>query len=155
MAVGVIGMHQLSVGHAMTTGNPTAARTAAAHTHTASSAHADGGPVEHQGAASLKDEASATTGGTGGTHPIATPNLAGTGGHDESGGCAGCADHQLMLGTCLLALSLLVLSWTLTPPRPRDVPPFLLPTVAAATSAVLPGRWVPPLTLTELSLRRT
>ena len=43
----------------------------------------------------------------------------------------------------------------LAPPRLRQLPPFLLPRLAAARLGPVLGRVVPPLSLTELSLRRT
>ena len=64
-------------------------------------------------------------------------------------------EHQMLFGACLLALSLLALSWMLSPPRLRDLPPFLLPRLAAARLGLVLGRVVPALSLTEMSLRRT
>lgn len=72
-----------------------------------------------------------------------------------SGDCPGCGDHMMAVGCCLMALTLLVLVWTLAPPRPRTRPPFLLPRLALAVARPGPGRSVPALSLVELSLRRT
>ncbi len=67
--------------------------------------------------------------------------------------CPGCGGHSMALGACLLALTLLVLSWWLAPPRVRHLPPRML--WRAATVATLLGRWVPALSLAELSVLRT
>ena len=69
--------------------------------------------------------------------------------------CLTCGDHEMALGSCLLALTLLVLGWLLLPPRLRLVPPFLRPRLAIALVRPNYVRIVPALSLTELSLRRT
>jgi hypothetical protein len=69
--------------------------------------------------------------------------------------CPDCADHQMAFGSCLLALTLLVLSWSLIPPRLRHLPPFLLPRLAPTMIGPAVVRLVPPLSLAELSVRRT
>jgi hypothetical protein len=61
----------------------------------------------------------------------------------------------MALGSCLLALTLLVLSWLLVPPRPTHVLPSLLPRLTSAVAVSTVGRLVPPLSLAELSLLRT
>lgn len=65
----------------------------------------------------------------------------------------GCGGHSMALGACLLALTLLVLSWWLAPPRVRHLPPRML--WRPATVATLLGRWVPARSLAELSVLRT
>lgn len=58
-------------------------------------------------------------------------------------------------GACLLAVTLLVLSWWLATPQVRHLhlhPRMLL---RPATVATLLGRWVPALSLAELSVLRT
>jgi len=59
----------------------------------------------------------------------------------------------MALGACLLALTLLVLSWWLAPPRVRHLPPRML--WRPATASTLLGRWVPAMLLAELSVLRT
>ena len=87
-------------------------------------------------------------------HPTDHTSAGMTGG-GPGDACPDCADHQMAFGSCLLALTLLVLSWSLIPPRVRHLPPFLLPRLAPTMVGPALGRLVPPLSLAELSLRRT
>lgn len=135
MVLGILGMHQLSTGHDMATGPTVPAASATVPTV---------GSGEHGRAGAMPAVAG---------HPDGPVDGRTTDG-GLGGACPGCADHQMALGSCLLALSLLVLTWLLVPPRPRHVPPFLVSLLAPKLSSVA-GRLVPPLSLAELSLLRT
>jgi hypothetical protein len=135
VALSVVGMHQLSVGHEVATSQT------GHHAHTGDGArdvHTDEMAVSVVEASEAAEHVSAAAGG----------GVAGD-------ACPDCGEHQMLFGSCLLALSLLVLSWMLAPPRLRQLPPFLLPRLASARLGPVLGRVVPPLSLTELSLRRT
>lgn len=129
----IIGMHQLSLGHDFS--SPSVAR--------------------HQ-----RSDAQLTTAGAHDSSRY-TPHLsrAATGlpDHKPDGSsndsCPGCGGHDMALGACLLALTLLVLSWWLVPPRVRQLPPRTLSRPPAV--GILRGRWVPALSLAELSVLRT
>lgn len=69
--------------------------------------------------------------------------------------CPDCRGHQMAWGSCLLALTLLVLPWLLGPPRPRRVLPFLLPRKLPSLAVLVESRLIPSLSLAELSLLRT
>jgi hypothetical protein len=134
VVLGVVGMHQLSSGHDLVTPS------VGAHQHV--SAHPSMGVQR--------------------TWPGQPPNVgtiaAGIQPHTSSGGslgedCPGCGGHSLALGACLLALTLLVLSWCLAPPRVRHLPPRML--WHPGTVLTLLGRWLPALSLAQLSLLRT
>jgi hypothetical protein len=140
VALSVVGMHQLSVGHEVAT-NPTGH-----HAHSGDGAHVDS--RDHAG-----DTAAPLVEADHGAEPALASVAAGGGAAGDA--CPDCGEHQMLFGSCLLALSLLVLSWMLAPPRLRQLPPFLLPRLAAARLGPVLGRVVPPLSLTELSLRRT
>ena len=143
----IVGMHQLSVGHDVATGQHSVAAGGqhGAHEHAAASNHLD--PAAHS---------------HGSDSVVAVAGVDLSAGHAASGGaglaaddCPTCGDHDMALGSCLLALTLLVLSWALLPPRLRQLPPFLrlqLPLALVRPSYV---RMVPALSLAELSLRRT
>ena len=137
VVLSIVGMHQLSLGHDVAVG-PTP-------------------PVAHAPVA----EAAARVLSDGEVVPVAMAAL--PSGHDASGmtdgamggACPDCDHHQMALGSCLLALTLLVLGWLLAPPRPTHVLPFLLPTLVLRVAVSATGRLVPPLSLAELSLLRT
>lgn len=133
VVLSIVGMHQLSVGHDVATG-PTASSTHAEYVHGAESGET---------LPTLMAE-----------HPAdhLTPGMP-TGG--PGGACPDCADHQMALGSCLLALTLLVLSWLLAPPRPSHVLPFLLPRLAPTVAVTTVVRLVPSLSLAQLSVLRT
>lgn len=133
VALSVVGMHQLSVGHDVATGPAD------------SPAHVESAPHSHHGDETVPLAAS--------DHPAdhTTAGIA----RGLGDACPDCADHQMAFGSCLLALTLLVLSWSLAPPRLRHLPPFLLPRLAPTMIGPALGRLVPPLSLAELSLRRT
>lgn len=139
--LGIVGMHQLSVGHDVATGQ------VSSHKHAETAGHAQTAPHAHDGdhlatMAHLDQQAEPAPGASAG---------AGLAGED----CLTCGDHEMALGSCLLALTLLVLGWLLLPPRLRLLPPFLRPRVAAVLVRPAYLWLVPALTLTELSLRRT
>ena len=140
VALSVVGMHQLSVGHEVATSQT------GHHAHSGADAHLD--PRDHAG-----DTAAPLVEVDHGAEPALASVAAGGGAAGDA--CPDCGEHQMLFGSCLLALSLLVLSWMLAPPRLRQLPPFLLPRLAAARLGPAMGRVVPPLSLTELSLRRT
>lgn len=142
VVLGIVGMHQLAFGHDMAVGPP------------ATSAQAEHAP-DHAGhrAAEMGLMATKHPGG----HADASTSSSGTG-TGTGDGCPGCPDHQMAFGSCLLALTLLVLRWLLAPPRPARILPFLLPGLARLSRLVTPfvaSRLVPPLSLAELSVLRT
>jgi hypothetical protein len=67
--------------------------------------------------------------------------------------CSDCSSHQMAFLTCLLALTLLVLAWSLAPPGLRVIAPN------SRLAQPRPGphlvRQVPAMSLVELSLRLT
>ena len=128
----VVGMHQLPVGHDVAT-EPMASSAHGSSVHGAGSDEM----VPSVMAEHLADHF--------------TPGMP-TGG---SGACPDCADHLLTFGSCLGALTMLVLGWLLAPPRPSHVLPFPLPRLTPAVALSTVGRLVPPLRLAELSLLRT
>lgn len=140
--LGIVGMHQLSVGHDVATGGQNGA-----HEPAAASDHLD---------------TAAQSDSHGSDSVVAVAGIDLSAGHAASDGaglaaddCPTCGDHDMALGSCLLALTLLVLSWALLAPRLRQLPPFLrlhLPPALARPNYV---RMIPALSLTELSLRRT
>ena len=140
VALSVVGMHQLSVGHEVATSQT------GHHAHGGDDAHLDSRDHVGDTAAPLVEVDHVAE--------QALPSVA-AGGTAGADACPDCGEHQMLFGSCLLALSLLVLSWMLAPPRLRQLPPFLLPRLAAARLGPVLGRVVPPLSLTELSLRRT
>jgi hypothetical protein len=139
--LGIVGMHQLSVGHDVATSQT------GHHEHLETAGHVDAAPHSHD---------------SGNVMTATLADLSLSAGHAFGGGggavgddCATCGDHEMALGSCLLALTLLVLSWLLLPPRLRHLPPFLQPRAAPALVRPAYVRLVPALSLTELSLRRT
>lgn len=140
VALSVVGMHQLSVGHEVAT-SQTGQHTdsgGGAHLHSRDHAGDPAAPLVQVDHVAEQALASVAAGGTAG-----------------DGACPDCGEHQMLFGSCLLALSLLVLVRMLAPPRLRQLPPFLLPRLTAARLGPVLGRVVPALSLTELSLRRT
>jgi hypothetical protein len=130
-------MHQLSFGHLFVTpsdGHSNAASPRAAETlHSHDQMSVDAAPVEGQTTSSLH-------------------NLGAQAVTDD--GCTGCGDHVMGLGSCLLALTLLVLSWMLRRPDPRPLPP---PQRRRPPAVPAIGRHLRmhALSLTELSILRT
>ena len=139
VVLGIVGMHQMALGHDMASG-PTASPTQGAHLE-----HSGPGEIAPMAAEHAAGHADAVTSGSG--------NGPGTG-----GACSDCPDHQMAFGSCLLALTLLVIRWLLAPPRTARVLPFLLLRLAPLSQPVTPfiaGRLIPPLSLAELSVLRT
>jgi len=181
LALSVVGMHQLSLGHAFAKppvgghhhaagqpgaasadhhgddhggpgGSGTHARTRSADLTTAvvrTAVLSTGGMTAGEVSAGTVSD---VAGGGSAVLTAATP-MTDRGGSAGDDTCPGCGEHSMALGACLLALSLLVLSWLLPPPRGRLLPPMLRLRVVAAVVLVL--RRVPPLTLAELSILRT
>jgi len=142
--LGIVGMHQLPVGHEVATGGRHGA-----HEHASASAQLD--LATHvDGDGSDRDRVM-TMAGVDLPAAHATSGPGGLAADD----CPTCGDHDMALGCRLLALSLLVLSWALPSPRLRQLPPFLR--LHLPSALFRPGyvRMVPSLSLTELSLRRT
>jgi hypothetical protein len=140
LTLGIVGMHQLSVGHDVATGQASGH----AHAETAASGPVEAVPHGHGPAeVALAD-----------SHLLAASAATDVGGYGDEG-CLTCDDHEMAFRSCLLALTLLVFSWLLRPPRLRHLPPFLLPRLAPAMIRLTLSRLVPSLSLTELSLRRT
>lgn len=142
VTLSVVGMHQLSMGHDIATGP------SSSHAHPDTTAHADSSALT----SSLVTDTD-MAGHSGGGHRSNALDPNGAGGKGNA--CSSCDDHQMAFGSCLLALTLLVISWMLIPPRARHLPPFLLPRLVPAAVGPAVGRLVPALSLTELSLRRT
>lgn len=111
IALAVIGMHQLSLGHLFVT---TTGSAAADHTH-ATSSHAS------PSRADMAMMTSMSSGAADSPARSAAPSV--WMGSATEGGCTDCGDHVMGPVTCLLALTLLVLFWWLRLPRPRTSPP--------------------------------
>ena len=151
VAFSIIGMHQLSLDHELAAPASTTVSAAVApnvgHQHSAAHEHETVGQVTGSGAASL---GVLEPSGQHGSKAVDPPDES-SGGHED--GCAGCGSHTMAFGACLLAFTLLVLSWCLAPPRVRLLPPRLL---ARSTILISPvHRRLPALSLAELSILRT
>jgi hypothetical protein len=145
VAFSIVGMHQLSFDHELAAPTPPTASTAAAHQHS--------GPRDHVGADHVMGSESPNQVEFAAPHVLTAKHPAdgSSGGHED--GCAGCGSHTMAFGACLLAFTLLVLSWWLAPPTVRLLPPRLL---ARPSALIPPGhRRVPALSLAELSILRT
>ena len=144
VVLGVVGMHQLSFGHSLAT--PPAADS---HEHGATHPHAvHNQAAEHATAGGVQDKQA--NAGRRISERAATWGGSSSGGGDA---CPGCGQHSMAFSACLLALTLLVLTWLLTPPQVRHLPPRWR--WQPATVAVLAGRPLPAMSLTELSILRT
>ena len=170
VVLGVVGMHQLSLGHDFAT-------PAAAGGHPERGAgHHDG--VQHEVAQQMDGADRASRGpheavisvdSAGAIAYAIAPaaqnqtnagqrvggSAAASGGFPSAEGdaCPGCGQHSMAFSACLLAMTLLVLSWLLTPPQIRNLPPRWR--WQSVTVAVLVGRPLPAMSLTELSILRT
>lgn len=161
VAFSMIGMHQLSLEHDFAA-PPTGAHQHAGAHHQTAVENAAGSSPDHPGhdrdtvpvrVRSVPASTSLVAARSAG-QPLTTSVSAPTGPSDGGkDGCSGCGGHDLALGACLLALTLLVLSWWLAPPRVRYLPPRLL--WRRAFLPVQRGRWVPALSLAELCALRT
>lgn len=144
VALSVIGMHQLSSGHsfaapAVATQQHAAAGHAHAEAHVGDLAPRSGGAHDTKASAEAWGPAEVSAGSSGGLLV-------------DGDGCAGCASHTAFT-VCLLALTLLMMSWWLAPPRVRPLPPQ--PRRLPNTVATVVSRQVPPLSLGELCILRT
>lgn len=142
----LVGMHQLSLDHEL------AAPTIQAAAAPASDHHHGTTDRDHAADHTTASVMSVSLGESAAQHGTAIgPAEASSSGHDE--GCPGCGNHTMALGACLLALTLLVLSWWLAPPRARLLPPRK----SARPATLIPRvrRRIPALSLTELSILRT
>jgi hypothetical protein len=145
IALAVVGMHQLSLGHLFVA---TADLSSDGHAHGTSS-HA--AMAAHAGA-------HLTAPASGKSMPMDSHGrsaiLTAAAGASADDGCTGCSDHVMGPGTCLLALTLLVLFWWLRLPRPRALPPARRnPDPSVALPLGRPR--VHALSLVELSILRT
>lgn len=151
MAFSVVGMHQLSLNHEFAA--PTSPRASAVvapdggHQHGDAHDHETAGGATGPATGSLGDVASSAQHGS----PVLdSPKGASD---DYSEGCPDCGSHTMAFSVCLLALTLLVVSWWLTPPQVRLLPPRLAARLVILIARV--GRRVPALSLAELSILRT
>jgi hypothetical protein len=134
IVLGVVGMHQLSSGHDFVTPSVGAHQHISAHPSTdIQHARPDQPPNVGTDAAGIQ------------------PQLSSGGSTDDD--CPGCGGHNLAFGACLLALTLLVLTWRLAPPRVRHLLPRML--WRPSTVMTLLGRRLPALSLAQLCLLRT
>lgn len=153
VALSVVGMHQLSLGHDFATPSAQSHQRATGHdpTQAGSAAPGHNRNVAPQSNAETHSHAtSLVVADSRGASATAALSSDGTSSHDA--GCPGCGQHTMAFSACLLALTLLVLSWLLAPPRVRLLPPMLPVRVVAVAATV--ARRVPALSLAELSLLR-
>lgn len=150
VALCIVGMHELSLNNELAAPTPLSASAAAPpdamHQHDAHN-QVTSGRISDPAATNPHNVAFSATQGL---MMVDTPND-GSGGHQQ--GCPGCASHTMAFGACLLALTLLVLSWWLAPPRVRLLPPRLPARLVMVVALV--GQRVPALSLAELSILRT
>jgi hypothetical protein len=130
----IVGMHQLSVNHAMV-----GATAGSHHDHASQQTFRSDVPVDPMlgtviGAESAVDAMSAAV-------ALASDH------------CSNCGSHQMAFSTCLLALTLLVLAWSMAPPGLRVIAPNSRLALPRPGSHVV--RRIPAMSLVELSLRRT
>jgi hypothetical protein len=142
VALSVVGMHQLSSGHFF-------AAPATAHQHP-TSGHAHG--AGHVADLVHASGAQGTAAGTVVTADIGASAGTSSGLSGVGDGCAGCPDHTMAFTVCLLALTLLTLSWWLAPPQVRHLPRLKW---RPNTMATVVSRPVPALSLAELCVLRT
>jgi hypothetical protein len=149
VAFSIVGMHQLSFDHELAAPTPPTASTAVAH----DAGHQHSGPRDHDKADHVMGSESPNQVEFAAPHVLTAKHPAdgSSGGHED--GCAGCGSHTMAFGACLLAFTLLVLSWWLAPPRVRLLPLRLL----ARPVVLIPRvhRRVPALSFAELSILRT
>lgn len=132
VVLSVMGMHQLSLDHDFVIPPPADHQHADDQLTTAVGHELPGhAPVMDQNAMGMQPE--------------------GMGGSSDEG-CPGCAGHGMAFSACLLALTLLILSWWLLPPRVRH----LLPRMLRGPTNVAIHRWrrVPAMSLAALCVLR-
>lgn len=155
VALSVVGMHQLSVGHSMVTFLTTDAAPKSAANDRGS---------KHTGNSHQVSPATAAVnaGGTDTSIPAPGDQAAGPStaavtattsvmGSDATD-CAGCGQHTMAVMTCLLVLTVLIPPWLHRLPTSTRIPLFL--TKPRLTSTPFLSRLLPALSLVELSLRR-
>lgn len=152
VALSVVGMHQLSLDHTLVTTKQAGGAPVALDSN--GTQHAGSG---HQlagvAARTITSDAPAVTVAVSSTAALQATEDSGAPAFTAAAGCADCHEHTMLLMACLLALTLLMLPWLHQPPRARLVPLFLRPPRPAPIRSL--GRRRPPLSLVELSLRRT
>lgn len=161
VALSFVGMHQLSLGHMFVT--PFRDHHHAAAANAPAMAHADhamaaSAPLPTSSQAMSQplsppmSQPMSQPGAQLGGHESAAHVNSGTGVADD--GCPGCAGHVMGFGSCVLALTLLVLFWWLRLPQPRHLPPQHRrhPRVVSVVHRDLRTR---ALSLVELSILRT
>jgi hypothetical protein len=130
----ILGMHQLSVNHAMV-------RTTASSHHDHSSEQTF---RSHLPAEAMIGTVIGTEAAVGAMSAAAAPTT------DH---CSDCGSHQMAFFTCLLALTLLVLAWSIAPPGLRVIAPSSRLVQPRPGSHLV--RRILAMSLVELSLRRT
>jgi hypothetical protein len=140
VALSVVGMHQLSLGHAFATPSTSFRHSHAVAEHADSADHhgvdrstATPRSAVLSGAASIGDVMAAAgaaagvadTDTTSGAMLTAATPISDPDGDPGVDSCPGCGEHSMALSACLLALTLLVLCWPLLLPRVRLLPPML------------------------------
>lgn len=159
VAVCVVGMHQLSSDHTLATADSGPLHHAGALQAMTAGGPGDPGLGGHPGDHAGDEMVTAITDTTGSLSAASVTGTviatAATWVTSNSGdeGCASCGSHVMLMASCLLALTMVVASWLLRLPRAHTLPwrPIGLSTI------VTTGRFRirPPLSLVELSLRRT
>lgn len=161
VAVCIVSMHQLSSDHTLATAGPVAHDHAGDMRANTSRVLADF-PPEQQTAprvdlmvTGLIHSGTTTTSAVSALSGVRAVTAASTRmtPAQEEGGCAACSSHVMLMASCLLALTLVVASWLLRLPAFRAMAwARMRPTPIVATGRT---RVRLPLTLVELSLRRT
>lgn len=161
VAVCVVSMHQLSSDHTLATADPAPPDHAGAMPASSFHVLADL-PPEQQAThrvdlmvTGLTHSAATTTNAVSALSGVSVVTAASTWmtPAEEEDGCAACTSHVMLMASCLLALTLVVASWLLRLPAFRAMAwAQTRPTPVVATGRT---RVRLPLTLIELSLRRT
>lgn len=149
VALSVVGMHQMSLGHAFADPRAGAFGRLNAAYPAAADQTGSGGPA---GGGMHTDTPGPLVGSPDGTFVNVAAGTSGNSSGTEHG-CPGCPNHGMGFSACLLALTLLVLRWWLAPPRVRQLPRRLLLRPVRISAVV--GRRVPAFSLAELSVLRT
>jgi hypothetical protein len=130
----IVGMHQLSVNHAMV-----GATASSHHDHASQQTFRSDLPADPMLGTVIGAETA-----------VAAMSAAVAPATDH---CSDCSSHQMAFFTCLLALTLLVLAWSIAPPGLRLIAPNSPLAQPRPGSHVI--RRIPAMSLVELSLRRT